>query len=94
MWARRYSSQIQCILLSTVVFAVPVAAPLTFGQESGSGTVVEKSARERDLRERLQNILRELEEIQQQPAGGAVVTPIQPAQPAAPCRLPRLRRCH
>ena len=34
------------------------------------------------MREQLQNILRELEDLQQHPAGGAVVTPVQPAQPA------------
>ncbi|HQY56400.1 MAG: TonB-dependent receptor [Nitrospira sp.] len=82
MWARRYSSQIQFMLLSTFVLAVPFAPHQTFAQETGVGTVVEKSARERDLREQLQNILHELEELQQQPASGAVVAPVQPAQPA------------
>ena len=46
----------------------------------GGRNGVDKRRRgERDLREQLQNILRELEEIQQQPAGDAVVTPVQPA---------------
>ncbi|MGZ8423297.1 MAG: TonB-dependent receptor family protein, partial [Nitrospira sp.] len=82
MWVHRYSSQIQFILLSAFLLAVTLGVPQTFAQEVGAGTVVEKSARERDLRDQLQNILRELEEIQQQPAGGAVVTPVQPAQSA------------
>ena len=40
-----------------------------------------RSARERELREQFQNILRELEDLQQHPAGGAVVTPVRPAEP-------------
>ena len=43
---------------------------------------MEKSARERDLRDQLQNILRELEELQQQPAGGAAASRFNRFQPA------------
>src|SRR5690606_7886551 len=52
-------------------------------EDQAAGAVVEKSARERDLRDQLQKILHELEEIQQQPAEGAVVSPVTPGQPAA-----------
>jgi iron complex outermembrane receptor protein len=40
---------------------------------------VEKSTRERDLRDQLQKILHELEELQQQPAADATAVPAQPA---------------
>ena len=70
MWVRLYSSQLQFILLSAFVLAPLFSAPETFAQEGEAGTVVEKSARERELRERLQKILHELEELQQQPPSG------------------------
>ena len=61
----RLHAALCCALLS-----VPVTVAPSFAQEeTAAGAVVEKSARERDLRDQLQNILRELEELQQQPAG-------------------------
>ena len=72
MWARRNSSQIQFILLFTLVVALPFTASRALAQEeAAAGAVVEKSARERDLRDQLQKILHELEELRQAPAGGA-----------------------
>ena len=83
MWARRDSFRLHAVLCGVLLSAVPISGPGSFAQEeTGGGTVVEKRARERDLRDQLQNILRELEELQQQPAGGAVVTPVKPVQPA------------
>ena len=79
MWVRLYPSQFQFILLSAFVLAPMFSAPETFAQEGEAGTVVEKSARERELRERLQKILHELEELQQQPPSGASAVPVQPA---------------
>ncbi|MBP8117617.1 MAG: TonB-dependent receptor plug domain-containing protein, partial [Nitrospira sp.] len=80
MWARRYSSQIQFMLLATFVSVLPFTAPLAFAQEEASAdAVVEKSARERDLRDQLQKILHELEELQQAPSGGATAAPVQPS---------------
>ena len=79
MWARQYSSQIQFILLVTFVAALPLSGLHVFAQEeSVAGAVVEKSARERDLRDQLQKILHELEELQQAPAGAATAAPEQP----------------
>ena len=80
MWARRNSSQIQFILFLTLVAALPLGGLHVFAQEeSATGAVVGKSARERDLRDQLQKILHELEELQQAPAGGATVVPVQPS---------------
>jgi iron complex outermembrane receptor protein len=80
MWARRYLPQIQFILLLTLVAALPLSALQVFAQEeSATGAVMEKSARERDLRDQLQKILHELEELQQAPAGGATAAPVQPS---------------
>ena len=79
MWVRLYSSQFQFILLSAFVLAVVSGVPQTFAQEGEAGTVVEKSARERELRDRLQKILHELEELQQQPPSGPSAVPVRPA---------------
>ena len=80
MWARRNSSQIQFILLFTLVVALPFTASRALAQEeAAAGAVVEKSARERDLRDQLQKILHELEELQQAPSGGATAAPVQPS---------------
>ena len=80
MWARRNSSQIQFILLFTLVVALPFTASRALAQEeAAAGAVVEKSARERDLRDQLQKILHELEELRQAPAGGATAAPVQPS---------------
>ena len=53
MWVRLYPSQFQFILLSAFVLAPMFSAPETFAQEGEAGTVVEKSARERELRDKV-----------------------------------------
>ena len=84
MWARFHSFRLYVLCLYVLVMALPFGGSPSLAQEEAvTGAVVEKSARERDLREQLQNILRELDELQQKPAGGAVVTPVQPVQPTA-----------
>ncbi|MCS6264881.1 MAG: TonB-dependent receptor [Nitrospira sp.] len=84
MWARVHSFRLYVLCLCALVMALPFGGSPSFAQEEAvTGAVVEKSARERDLREQLQNILRELDELQQKPAGGAVVTPVQAVQPTA-----------
>ncbi len=77
MWASLHSSKIQSILLWSVVMALSFADSHSFAQENAPApAVVEKSARERDLRDQLQKILHELEELQQQPeAGASAVSP-------------------
>lgn len=80
MWGRLHSSIIQSILLWSVVMALPFADDHVSAQEETSAApVVEKSARERDLRDQLQKILHELEELQQQPQSGTSAVPVQPA---------------
>ncbi len=80
MGARRYSSHIRFILFFAIVAAQLVSGRQVFAQEeSAAGAVVEKSARERDLRDQLQKILHELEELRQAPAGGATAAPVQPS---------------
>jgi iron complex outermembrane receptor protein len=79
MWARRDSFRLHAFVSCALLWAVPVTIATSFAQEdSAAGAVVEKSARERDLRDQLQNILRELEELQQQPTPGAAAAPAPP----------------
>ena len=60
MWPRQSLSRFDFIVLSTLIVAVPFTATRAFSQEeAAAGAVVEKSARERDLRDQLQNILHE-----------------------------------
>ncbi|MGC3972931.1 MAG: TonB-dependent receptor [Nitrospira sp.] len=80
MWARRDSVRIHAILCCALLSAVlSTFAPSFAQEETAAGAIVEKSARERDLRDQLQNILRELEELQQQPAAGAAAPAPQPS---------------
>ncbi|HRC44250.1 MAG TPA: TonB-dependent receptor plug domain-containing protein, partial [Nitrospira sp.] len=79
MWPHRYSFHIRFILFFAIVAALPVSLFQAFAQEESAGAVVEKSARERDLKDQLQKILHELEELQQAPAGGATAAPVQPS---------------
>lgn len=84
MWARQDLFRCYAFVCCAVLAAAPVTVATSFAQEDqAAGAVVEKSARERDLRDQLQKILHELEEIQQQPAEGAVVSPVTPVQPSA-----------
>ncbi len=56
MWPRQSLSRFDFIVLSTLIVAVPFTATRAFSQEeAAAGAVVEKSARERDLRDQLQN---------------------------------------
>lgn len=85
MWGRRHSCQLQVILLCSAVVTLLVGQPSSSAQEEApASTVVEKSARERDLRDQLQKILHELEELQQQPQSGTSAVPVQPAVVQAP----------
>ena len=60
------------VIACCAVWAVMALVPaISLGQEAGA----DKSVRERDLRDQLQNILRELEELQQQPTPGAATIP-------------------
>ncbi|MBS0169140.1 MAG: TonB-dependent receptor [Nitrospira sp.] len=79
MWARRDSFRLHAVLCCALWSVVPVTVESSFARkETTAGAVVEKSARERDLRDQLQNILRELEELQQQPSSGAAAAPTPP----------------
>ena len=76
MWAPIHSFRLHTCCLFAVVMMFPfVTSPSLAQEESAAEAVVEKSARERDLRDQLQKILHELDELQQQPAGGTAVTP-------------------
>ncbi|MCS6318286.1 MAG: TonB-dependent receptor plug domain-containing protein, partial [Nitrospira sp.] len=83
MWARVDSVRHYLFACCALCSALVMNPAMSVAQESGAGAAVEKSVRERELREQLQNILRELDEIQPRPAGSAVVTPVQPAEPEA-----------
>ncbi|MEP7152580.1 MAG: TonB-dependent receptor plug domain-containing protein, partial [Nitrospira sp.] len=80
MWVRRHSCQLHVILLCSAVVALLVGQPSSSAQEEApASAVVEKNARERDLRDQLQKILHELEELQQQPKSeSATVSPPSP----------------
>ncbi|ULA59208.1 MAG: exported protein of unknown function, partial [Nitrospira sp.] len=79
MWARRDSFGLHAVVCCALLSAVPLTVATSYAQEeTGAGAVVEKSARERDLRDQLQNILRELEELNQQPTPGAATAPTPP----------------
>ena len=76
MWAPLRSFRLRmCCLFAVVMMLQLVTSPSLAQEEPAAGAVVEKSARERDLRDQLQKILHELDELQQQPAGGTSVTP-------------------
>ena len=80
MWPRRHSFRLHAFVCCALLSAVPATVATSFAQEEAAvGAVVEKSARERDLRDQLQNILRELEELHQPPAAGAMASPAQPS---------------
>ena len=79
MLGRLYSSPFPFILLSALVLVPLFPGPQTFAQEEEAGTVIDKNARERELRDRLQKILHELEELHQQPPSGRPAVPAQPA---------------
>jgi iron complex outermembrane receptor protein len=79
MLVRLYSSPFPFILLSALVLVPLFPDPQTFAQEEEAGTVIDKNARERELRDRLQKILHELEELHQQPPSGGPAVPVQPA---------------
>ncbi len=79
MLVRLYSSPFPFILLSALVLVPLFPGPQTFAQEEEAGTVIDKNARERELRDRLQKILHELEELHQQPPSGGPAVPVQPA---------------
>ncbi|MBS0160584.1 MAG: TonB-dependent receptor [Nitrospira sp.] len=74
MWARRDSFRLHAAVCCALLATLPVT-PSFAQEETAAGAVMEKSARERDLRDQLQNILRELEELQQQPTPGAATIP-------------------
>jgi iron complex outermembrane receptor protein len=91
MLVRLYSIPFHFILLSAFVLVPLFSDSQTFAQEE-AGTVVDKNARERELRDRLQKILHELEELHQQPPSGRSAEPAQPAvvqeSPEAPLEEP------
>ena len=75
MWVRSHSFRLHYFFIVIVIMGFPFALSYSFGEEA-SPAGAEKSARERDLRDQLQKILDELDELQQQPeAGSAVVSP-------------------
>ena len=80
MWARRHSFGCHAVICCAFLSVMPLTVASSFAQEeTAAGAVVEKSARERDLRDQLQNILRELDELQQQPAAGTAAPQTRPA---------------
>ncbi len=64
------------VVLCSVMVAPSLTESHSFAQDEPS---VEKSARERDLRDQLLKILHELEDLHQQPESGAPAVPYQPA---------------
>ena len=76
MWIRLHSFLLPFVFVCSVVAALPFDMCQSFAQDAPAG---EKSARERDLRDQLQNILHELDELQQQPEAGTSVAPPPPA---------------
>jgi len=78
MWVRLHSFRVHSILLYSVMVALSFTESRTFAQEEAPAAGAEKSARERDLRDQLQKILHELDELQQQPKAGEAATPAEP----------------
>ncbi len=78
MCGARYSFTTSFVVIALVVLGAQAVAPPALAQEGASGSVVDKGAREQELREQMQKILHELEELQQ-PAAGATAAPVQPS---------------
>ncbi len=78
MCGARYSFTTSFVVIALVVLGAQAVAPPALAQEGASGSVVDKGAREQELREQIQKILHELEELQQ-PAAGATAAPVQPS---------------
>lgn len=78
MWVRLDVFRLQFVLVCSVVTALSSGVSHSFAQEAAPAGL-EKSARERDLRDQLQKILHELEELQQPPAADTTAEPAQPA---------------
>lgn len=64
MCGARYSFTTSFVVIALVVLGAQAVAPPALAQEGASGSVVDKGRREQELREQMQKILHELEELQ------------------------------
>lgn len=78
MGVRLHSKPFQSMLLASAAMGLLSAGSPSFAQEEAPAAGAEKSARERDLRDQLQKILHELDELQQQPKAGEAAAPVEP----------------
>ena len=75
MRVRLSSFRLHSIFVATVIMGLSLGLSYSFGEDA-SPAGIEKSARERELRDQLQKILDELDELQQPPEkGSAVLSP-------------------
>ncbi|MCC2640863.1 MAG: putative TonB-dependent receptor [Nitrospira sp.] len=73
-----HSTLCRSTLLAIVTMGLSSGAWPSFAQQEAPAAGVEKSARERDLRDQLQKILHELDELQQPPKAGDAAKPVEP----------------
>lgn len=75
MDVRRHRLGLHCIVIASVIIGLPFGLSDSFAEE-GAPTGIEKHTRERELRDQLQKILDELDDLQQQSEKGSpVVSP-------------------